>query len=179
MIAFLIVHLGVSGVPATGPLGAATVYAVFAVSVVGARLVLARLPDQIGPLRATALSLSTLAVGLTVLALSRDFWVAAAGAALIGVGFSPLYPSLTMIATRGLTSRNRAFGLGLFAGFTSVGYGGGALLGGAVIAIASSTWAFVIVAGLQLAALAVLVLFTRDESPRTSPDLDEPRDPAA
>lgn len=179
MIAFLIVHLGAAGVPAVGIGGAATVYAVFAVSVVGARLLLARLPDRIGPLRATALSLSALALGMTVLALSRDFWVASLGAVLIGVGFSPLYPSLTMIATRGLTSQNRAFGLGLFASFTSIGYGGGALLGGAVIAAASSTLAFLIVAGLQLVALAVLVGFSRDDTPRVRTGRDEPRDPAA
>ncbi|MDQ1129289.1 MFS transporter [Microbacterium sp. SORGH_AS_0888] len=179
MIAFLIVHLGSAGVPAVGLGGAATVYAVFAVSVVGARLVLARLPDRIGPLRATAVSLSALTVGLTVLALSQSFWAASAGAVLIGVGFSPLYPSLTMLATRGLTSQNRAFGMGLFSSFTSIGYGGGALLGGAVIAVASSTFAFLIVAALQLVALAVLVAFTRDDSPRVRADRDEPRDPAA
>ncbi|WP_159499718.1 MFS transporter [Microbacterium sp. 18062] len=179
MIAFLIVHLVGAGVPSGGFGGAASVYAVFAVSVIGARLVLASLPDRIGPLRATAISLSCLTVGLTVLALSRDFWLASLGAAFIGVGFAPLYPSLTMLATRGLTSRNRALGLGLFSSFTSIGYGGGALLGGFVISVASSTLAFLIVAGLQLVALAVLTAFTRDETPRSRAVADEPRDPAA
>lgn len=176
MIAFLIVHLASAGVP-TG--SAASVYAVFAVSVIAARLVLAGLPDRIGPLRATSISLTALAAGLTILAFARDFWVAALGAAFIGIGFSPLYPSLTMLATRGLSTRNRALGLGLFASFTSIGYGGGALLGGFVIALASSTTAFLIVAGIQLAALVIVTVFTRDESPRSSAPGDEPRDPAA
>ncbi|MFT4307629.1 MAG: MFS transporter [Microbacterium sp.] len=179
MIAFLIVHLVSAGVPATGLTGAASVYAVFAVTVIVARLLLASLPDRIGPLRSTAISLTALAIGLTVLALSTSFWVAGIGAVFIGVGFSPLYPSLTMIATRTLAPRSRAMGLGLFSSFTSIGYGGGALVGGFVMAWASSTLAFLVVAGLQLIALAVLTIFTRDESPREGGTTDEPRDPAA
>lgn len=176
MIAFLILHLVSAGVP-TG--SAASVYAVFAVSVIVARLALASLPDRIGPLRATAISLTALAAGLATLAIARDFWLASLGAALIGVGFSPLYPSLTMLATRGLRPRNRALGLGLFSSFTSIGYGGGALLGGFVIASASSTAAFLIVAGLQVVALIIVTVFTRDESPRERGIAGEPRDPAA
>jgi MFS family permease len=179
MLGFLIVHLSGSGIPATGITGAASVFAVFAVSVIVARLFLASLPDRIGPLRATAVSLVALTAGLATLAVAMNFWVAAVGAALIGIGFSPLYPSLTMLATRGLHPENRALGLGLFSSFTSIGYGGGAVIGGAVIASAPSMWAFLIVAGLQLLALAVLTIFTRDDSPRARPDAVEPRDPAA
>lgn len=179
ILAFLIIHLQGVGVPATGLLGAASVFGVFAVSVIVARLVLATMPDRIGPLRSTAISLSALFAGLTTLAFAQDFWVAAAGAALMGVGFSPLYPSLTMLATRGLPAENRAMGLGLFSSFTSVGYAGGALVGGFVIGFASSMWAFLLVAGLQLAALAVVTIFTRDETPRPALDAEEPRDPAA
>ncbi|WP_278103608.1 MFS transporter [Microbacterium proteolyticum] len=179
MLGFLIVHLSAAGIPATGITGAASVFAVFAVSVIVARLFLASLPDRIGPLRATAISLVALTAGLTTLALAGDFWMASVGAALIGVGFSPLYPSLTMLATRGLHPENRALGVGLFSSFTSIGYGGGAIIGGAVIATAPSMWAFLLVAGLQLVALAVLVIFTRDDSPRTRTDAIEPRDPAA
>ncbi|PZF82167.1 MFS transporter [Jiangella anatolica] len=166
MLGFLIVHLTGAGVASGGLLGAASVFAVFSVSVIAARIALANLPDRIGPLRSTAISLCALAAGLATLAFARDFWTAAIGAALIGVGFSPLYPSLTMLATRGLTVENRALGLGMFSAFTSVGYAGGALIGGLVIAAASTTWAFVVAAGLQLAALAIVTIFA-------------PRDPAA
>lgn len=179
MLGFLIVHLGSVGVPAAGITGAASVFAVFAVSVIVARLFLASLPDRLGPLRATAISLVTLTAGLITLAVATDFWIASAGASLIGIGFSPLYPSLTMLATRGLHPENRALGLGLFSSFTSIGYGGGAVIGGAVIAAATSMWAFLLVAGMQLLALAVLTIFTRDDSPRGRPDATEPRDPAA
>ncbi len=179
LLGFAIVHLESRGVAATGILGAANIFGVFAVSVIVARLLLARMPDRIGPLRATVVSLLFLATGLTTLALATDFWVAALGAASMGLGFSPLYPSLTMLASRGLRSVNRALGLGIFSSFTSVGYAGGALIGGAVLATTESYWAFLLVAGLQLAALLVVVLFTADESPRGIPDMTPPRDPAA
>lgn len=179
MLAFLIIHLQSSGVPAAGLTGAASVFGVFAVSVILARIVLATMPDRIGPLRATAISLCALSAGLTTLAFAQDFWIAAVGAVLMGIGFSPLYPSLTMLAARGLPVENRAMGLGLFSSFTSLGYAGGALVGGFVIGFASSMWAFLLVAGLQLVALAVVTIFTRDESPRSRPEAGEPRDPAA
>ncbi|WP_181727619.1 MFS transporter [Streptomyces sp. PT12] len=179
MLGFLIVHLEAGGVPASGLTGAASVFAVFSVSVIGARIALASLPDRIGPVRSTAISLCALAAGLATLGLARDFWVAAAGVALTGVGFSPLYPSLTMLATGGLTAGNRALGLGMFSSFTSVGHAGGALVGGLVIAVASTTWAFVLVAGLQLGALAVVTPFGRDDAPRERHAGEAPRDPAA
>lgn len=157
LMGFLLVHLVGAGIPATGVFGAASVFAVFAVSVIGARIALASLPDRIGPARAAGAALTVLCAGLVVLALSTTFVAAAVGAALMGVGFSPLYPSLTMLATRGLHSGNRALGLGIFGSFTSVGNGVGALLGGLTMAVADSMWAFLLAATLQLVGLAVLV----------------------
>ncbi|KAA9106037.1 MFS transporter [Microbacterium rhizomatis] len=179
LVGFLIIHLAAVGVPAAGLLGAASVFGVFAASVIVARLLLATLPDRIGPLRATAASLVTLTAGLVIIAIAPGFWVAAAGAVLIGVGFSPLYPSLTMLATRGLRSSKRALGIGLFSSFTSVGYGGGALVGGVVIGATSSMWAFLLVAGFQVIALAVVTIFTDDPRPRRHAIGAEYRDPAA
>jgi len=161
LMGFLLVHLVAAGVPATGVFGAATVFAVFAVCVIASRIVLAGMPDRIGPERAAAVSLVVLSAGLAVLAVSTSFPVAAAGAGVMGVGFSPLYPSLTMLATRGLHATNRALGLGLFGAFTSIGSGAGAMLGGIVIAVTASGWAFALAAALQLAALAALLTARR------------------
>lgn len=178
MLGFLIVHLVDHGVPATGVFGAASVFAVFAVSVIVARIVLAGMPDRVGPFRTAGISLVALCGGLLVLAFSGSFAVAAVGAVLMGVGFAPLYPSLTMLAARGLGADNRALGLGLFGGFTSVGYASGALVGGLVLAATSSMWAFVLVAGLQLGALAMLAVFSPDDSPRPRLDPEEPQPPS-
>ncbi|SCE96423.1 Predicted arabinose efflux permease, MFS family [Micromonospora haikouensis] len=165
MLGFLLVHLQARGVRAGGVTGAASVFAVFSISVIGARIALAGLPDRIGPVRATAVSLCALAAGLVTMGLAPNFWVAAAAQVLIGIGFSPLYPSLTMLAARGLDGANQALGLGLFSSFTGLGNASGALVGGLVIAAASTGWAFLLVAALQVAALVVVAAFARETPP--------------
>lgn len=168
MLGFLIIHLVGAGVPASGVTGAATIFSVFAGSVIVSRLFLAGLPDRIGPLRTVTLSLSILAGGLVVFAFSASFTVAVIGAILVGVGFSPLYPSLTMLASTGLTPSNRGLGLGLFGSFTSIGFASGGLLGGLVLSVSSSMWAFLIAAALQLVGLTIVVVFRRAD--RIDPD---------
>lgn len=165
MLGFLLIHLVRAGVPSQGVFGAASIFTVFAASVIAARIVLANMPDRLGPLRSTTISLVSLAAGLAVFAIAQNFLIAALGAVLVGVGFSPLYPSLTMLATRELHPDNRAMGLGLFGGFTSIGFAIGGLLGGIIMSMASSTWAFVIVAALQVVALIVIIMAS-DSSPR-------------
>ena len=65
----------------------------------------------------------------------------------------------------------------MFSSFTSMGYAAGALVGGWILAVAPSAWAFLLVAGLQVAALAVLVIFTPDPNPRPRLDPSAPRHP--
>ncbi|WP_084502684.1 MFS transporter [Microbacterium indicum] len=156
LLAFSLVHLASVGVPATGLLSAASVFTIFAVSVVLARLVLAPSLDRIGPRRASITSLAILGSGLVIVAITPNFWVAAIGTILIGIGFAPLYPALTMLATRRLAARNQALGLGIFAAFANAGNGLGAVVGGAMIGFMSSMWAFLTVAVLQIAAILVI-----------------------
>ena len=165
LLAFLLIHLRTAGLPSGGPFGAASVFAVFAASVIVARIALARMPDRIGPLRSAVIALLLLSGSLAILAIATSFPIAAAGAAIMGIGFSPLYPSLTMLAVRGLEPGNRALGLGLFASSTGIGYASGALVGGFMLAATSSMWAFLLIAGLQLLAGAVLLVF----APRPGP----------
>lgn len=156
MIAFLIQHLVGQGVGAQGPTGAANVFTVFAASVVGVRLLLGGLPDRIGPVRTARGALVVLAAGLVVLAVARDFPTAAAGAVLVGAGYSPLFPTLTILSTRTLDDRARATGVGVFSAVTSAGYAVGSLVGGVLVSAVGSGWALVLFAALQLAAVPAL-----------------------
>jgi MFS family permease len=156
MIAFLIQHLVEQGVDGQGILGAPNVFAVFAGSVVGVRLLLGGLPDRIGPVRTARAALVVLGTGLVVLAVARDFPTAAAGAVLVGAGYSPLFPTLTVLATRGLDDGTRATGVGVFSAVTSAGYAIGSLVGGALVSAVGSGWALVALAALQLAAVPAL-----------------------
>jgi MFS family permease len=156
LIAFLIPHLVGRGVDSQGLWGAANVFTVFALSVVGARLLLGGLPDRIGATITARASLLVLALGLGVFALAGDFGVATLGAMLIGVGYSPLFPALTLLSTQRLPADRRATGVGVFSAFTSAGYAAGSLLGGLLVTHLGSSAALVILAVLQLAAIGIL-----------------------
>jgi MFS family permease len=156
LIAFLLSHLVSRGVDSHGLFGAANVFTVFAASVIAARLLLGGLPDRIGATITARISLIVLAAGLAVLAVAGDFWSAAVGATLVGVGYSPLYPALTLLATQSLDPYRRATGVGVFAAFTSAGYAAGSLVGGILVAQLGSGWTLGVLAALQLAAIALL-----------------------
>lgn len=156
LIAFLISHLVSRGFDEQGLFGTANVFTVFAASVIAARLLLGGVPDRIGATVTARASLCVLAAGLGVLAVAGDFWSAALGAALVGVGYSPLFPALTLLATRELDSSRQASGVGVFSAFTSAGYAAGSLIGGVLVAQLGSSWALVILAGVQLAAIPLL-----------------------
>lgn len=156
MIAFLIQHLIGQGLDDRGLLGAANVFTVFAASVIGARLLLGGLPDRFGPAATARVSLVVLASGFGVLAIASDFGLASLGAVLVGVGYSPLFPALTMLTTRGLDRTRRSTGVGAFSAFTSAGYALGSLLGGVLVAGVGSGAALGALALLQLAAVPLL-----------------------
>lgn len=156
MLAFLIVHLANNGLSTEGVFGAASVFTVFAVCVIGARIVLGGLPDRIGPVITARFSLALLAVGMVVFAFAPNFPVAAIGAVFMGTGYSPLYPSLTMLATETLDASRRASGVGLFSSFTSVGYALGALLGGIIADLFGEVTAFMVITAFLIAAITIV-----------------------
>lgn len=165
MLAFLIVHLLHNGLAPDGITGAASVFTVFAACVIGARLVLGGLPDRIGPVITARFALAALTAGMIVFAFAHTFPIAAIGAVLMGTGFSPLYPALTMLATETLPATRRGSGVGLFSAFTSVGYACGALFGGIIADVYGEVAAFLVIAGALVVAAFVL------RSPRTRPAL--------
>ncbi|WP_320668972.1 MFS transporter [Patulibacter defluvii] len=156
ILTFLVLHLRGEGLPEGGVTGAASVYTIFAASVIAARVLLGGLPDRMGPTRTATASLVLLALGLAVLGLASTWGVAALGAALVGFGFSPLYPSLVMLATDGLHPAQRAAGIGVFAGCIDLGIALGALLGGVIAAHWDEGAVFGAAALVQLAGLVLL-----------------------
>lgn len=154
--AFLVRHLESAGLASVGLLGAANVFLVFAASVVAARLLAGSLPDRLRPARLVAGALVVVALGLAMLAVSPSFWAAALSAVVLGIGYSPLYPALTLLSTSALPEPLRAGAIGAFSASTSVGMAIGALAGGALIAAWGSVAALLVAAGVQLAVLPVL-----------------------
>jgi MFS family permease len=157
LVTYLVLHLEERGLPTSGVLGAASIFTVFAASVVASRLVLSRLVDRIDPRHTSAASLVLIGTGLLTLAFTSTFWLAAACALLLGFAFAPLYPSLVLLVTDRLDPARRATGLGTFNSFTSLGLASGGFVGGIVSGWWGAEWAFVIAAAAQLVAVAVVL----------------------
>jgi MFS family permease len=157
IVAFLVVTLEERGLGSSGLTGAVTVFTVFAISVIVARLILAGSVDRFGAAPTAAAALLAVGAGLGTLAVAQDFAVAAGGAVLLGLGFAPLFPALALLATERLNPDERGSGIGVFSSFMDAGMAVGSILGGVMVAAIGAGGTFGIVAAAQVVAI-VLVL---------------------
>ena len=130
---FIVLHLA-----ARGAGHGTAVFTAFACAVVAQRLLAGRLPDVIGARRTAFGAACAQAVGLAVIALAHSWPVAAAGAVVMGTGFSLLYPSLALMVVEAAGEDRRGTALGAFTAFFDVGFGLGAPLVGAI----ASVWGY-------------------------------------
>lgn len=157
LMAFLVLHLVERGVAdGAGLGGAASVFTIFASAVLVFRLPTSWLLDRVGSRPVVKVALGLEAAALAVLALSSSFAVAAAGAAVMGVAFSALFPGLAVLAAEATPADQRGAALGTFGASFSLGVALGSLLGG-VVAAAGGTGAAHL-SGAVAAALAVVLL---------------------
>ncbi len=171
--ALLVLHLVARGVHGgAGFGGAASVFTIFAASVLVFRVVAAPALDRVRPERIATGGFAVEAAGLAVLAVASSFGTAAIGAALMGAGFAVLFPSLALVATEesgeaqqgaALGSFGAAFGLGLFLG---------AILGGAISSLVGTSAAHLSAAALAACA-AVYLVSRRQERASGAPALEQ------
>jgi MFS family permease len=147
---------GVLLLRARGIGGGASMFTAFAVAVFASRIVLGRMPDRAGAQTTATLAGLLEALGLAVIALAKTLAVALAGAVVVGIGFSMLFPSLALMVVAGVGEHRRASALGAFTAFFDIGVGLGAPLAGAIAALGGYTAVFVVaaVAAAWTAALA-------------------------
>jgi predicted MFS family arabinose efflux permease len=134
--AFLVLHLierGVHGGAGFG--GAASVYTIFAASVLVFRLAAGGVVDRHRPEMVASAAFAIEAAGLLVLAIAGSFAAAAAGAAIMGGGFAVLFPSLAVVATQTAADEERGAALASFGSAFSLGLALGSLVGGAIAAV--------------------------------------------
>ncbi len=148
-----------------GIAGGAGVFTAFAGSVVVTRLFAGRVPDRFGPRVAAAGAGVAEALGLSLLAAAGSLPVAVAGALVMGVGFSLLFPAMALIVVGRMGPENRGAAMGSFTAFFDVGVGLGAPLAGAVAAAAGYGAAFWVAAGFAAAGAAIGVFNTRGDEP--------------
>lgn len=170
---FVVLHLEREDI---GHGGAA--FVAFAMAVVIGRLGLGGIPDRHGP-RAAALGAGFLeATGLVLVGLAGSLPVAFAGAMIMGLGFSLLFPALALVAIAGHPPERRGAVLGVFTAFFDLGVGIGGPLAGAIAAASGYREAFFTAAVAALLAAGLGVLAARGAAglpPRTgAPPAPEP-----
>ena len=157
IVTFLVVTLEGRGLSADGLTSAVSVFTVFAISVIVARLILSGSVDRFGAAPTAAAALAAVGAGLGTLAVAQDFPVAAGGAVLLGLGFAPLFPALALLATERLNPDERGSGIGIFSSFMDAGMAVGSILGGVMVATIGAGGTFGIVAAAQLLALMLVL----------------------
>jgi MFS family permease len=139
--------------------GARLVFVVFSGLVVAIRLFGARLPDRLGPVRTTRMSLAVSALGLVVMGSWRTTAGLFAATSLYGVGQALAFPALMTLALRDVPAGERGAVVATFTSFVDLGFGiGPAALG--FVADASG-YPAVFLAGAAAAGLGLLAFASR------------------
>ena len=162
-LAFAALHAEEVGIANTG-----TVFTVFALVIIFLRIFAAKLPDQLGPIRTSRISLSCGAIGLAVLAVWAEPVGVYVGAAILAVAQSFLFPALFALVVDDAPDAERSHAISTLSMFFDLAFG----LGGPVIGLVSDTFdrstAFAVSAGIATFALAMCGRILGDVAPSTS-----------
>ncbi|RDJ00536.1 MFS transporter [Dyella solisilvae] len=131
--------------------GAAPTLSVFGICFVGVRLLLGWTIAAFGGYRVALVSLLVECAGLWVLAVADHVAVAMLGAALCGIGFSLVFPSLGVVAVERVSASNRGAALAAYSVFIDVALGLTGPLGGWIASGGRYGPMFVVAAALALA----------------------------
>ena len=161
---FIVLHLAERGVG-----HGAAVFTASAAAVVATRIFAGRLPDVIGARPTAAGAAVCEALGLALIAVAGSLPVALAGAVVMGMGFSVLFPSLALLVVNRAGDHRRGAALGTFTSFFDIGMGLGGLLAGAVAAAAGYPTAFWVAAGAAAIGGVLVAAGGASADRRTSP----------
>jgi MFS family permease len=141
--------------------GDGLLYAVFAVTVIGIRIVSGTIADSRGAVGVALPGLVLSAAGLLTMALVQRPASAVVGVAVFGVGFALVFPALMAFAVGRVPDHERGEMLGSFTAFLDVGVGGGAYMIGAIADAAGFGAAYAVPAALCLAGAGLLAVIGR------------------
>ena len=139
-----------------GLAGSAGLFLVYSAVSLTLRLFGARLPERVGEQRMVTVALSSLAVGLTLIAAVPEPWALWVGAGVVGLGMAFLYPSLMANVVNRVPDGERASALSTFTMFFEIGSVVGGVVLGALGEIFTKRAGFLggaVIAGLGLVTL--------------------------
>ncbi len=149
---FLALHLEDEGIDDAG-----IYFLLYGVAVLVVRILGARIPDRLGAVRTTTLSLIAIAIGISVIGLVHEPVAIAAGTLVFSVGMSLLFPALFGLTVNTAPASERSHAVGTFSLFFDLSQGVGAPVLGLVVDAAggSRPAAFVTATLIALAGLVV------------------------
>ena len=143
------------------------VFLVYGCLILAVRLLGAKVPDRIGPLKAGTIATATAAVGLLIMAAFAEPAGLYAGTVVFSIGMSFLYPAMLTLALTGLADNERGSAVGTVSSFFDLSQGVGALALGVVAALTGYRGAFA--AGALLGVAALVVLRTSNDTRTRAP----------
>jgi MFS family permease len=138
--------------------GAALCLTAFGVAFIAARLLFIQTINRFGGYPVGMVCLSVESLGMLMLWLSPAPWMAFAGSALAGFGFSLVFPALGVEAVKRVPEYNRGTALGVYTAFADVSFFLTGPIAGAVIGLYGYASAFLFGLISVLAALGITVV---------------------
>jgi MFS family permease len=142
--------------PDAGLEGSRLIFLLFSTVVIAVRSAGARVPDRIGPRRASLAALVSTAVGMLVLASWPGAGGVVTGTVVLAVGQALAFPALMTLAMRGVPASERGSLVGTFGAFVEVSFALGPVLLGVVAAWIGFRGAFLAAALVALSGLLLL-----------------------
>ncbi len=132
------------------------VFLLYGCTILGVRILGARIPDRIGTLRAGTLATSASAIGLVIIAVSPSPTGLYIGTFVFSLGMSLLYPSMLTMALVGVPDNQRGSAVGTISSFFDLSQGIGAAVLGISVSFGGYRAAFFTAAAMAVAALLLL-----------------------
>ena len=140
------------------PNGAALCLTAFGVAFIAARLLFIHSIDRFGGLPVAIVCLTVESVGVLLIWAAHSPWMASAGAALAGFGYSLVFPAIGVEAVKRVPMRSRGTALGVFTAFADVSFFLTGPLAGAVIGIWGYQSVFLYALSMVLASLGIVIV---------------------
>jgi MFS family permease len=140
------------------PNGAALCLTAFGCAFIAARLLFINVINRFGGFPVCIVCMVVESIGVLVIWSAGSPWMASAGAALTGFGFSLVFPALGVEAVKRVPIQNRGTALGVFTGFSDVSFFLVGPIAGAVIGAWGYSSAFLFALASVLTALGIVLV---------------------